>query len=273
MALRFTPIALLFFFTTYGQTIVRTTPLPNAINETSGLANYKGQLVTHNDSGGKARLFLFDTLGKNLSHRTIEGAINKDWEDLTQDEDYFYIADTGNNFGNRKDLRIFRVAPTDSTFQLKGTTTIRYGEQKRFNKRSKHPFDAEALANADTTLLLFSKNRAAFTTEVYCIPKVLGDYELYPSASVFVDALITGADYDSKEKLLLLVGYNFEGQQFFYTVPNFDVHTLSFAQMEKHLLPLKKAQIEAVKIIDPHSAWLTTEQEGKGAPLLFKIEF
>ena len=54
-------------------------------------------------------------------------------------------------------------------------------------------------------LLLFSKNNLP-DTEVYQIPKVLGDYELYPKTVVSVNSLITGADYDQKSKVLALTG-------------------------------------------------------------------
>ena len=273
MSLRLFPFVLFSCMTTYGQTIISTTPLPKVIDETSGLASYNGQLLTHNDSGGKARLYLFDTLGGQLQQKRIKGIKNNDWEDLAQDENYIYIADTGNNFGTRKNLKIKRVQPTDSGFFHKGSIAIRYAKQENFNKRYKHPFDAEGLTSSENALLLFSKNRAALTTEVYCIPKHPGDYELYPTTSVFVNGLITGADYNAKEQLLLLVGYNYEGEQFLYTVPNFKPDVMALDSLVQHRLDLEKAQIEAVKIIDAHSAWLTTEQEGTGSPLLFKVIF
>ena len=273
MSLRLFPFVLFSCMLTYGQTIISTTSLPKKINETSGLATYNGYLVTHNDSGGKARLYLFDTLGGQLQQKRIRGIKNNDWEDLAQDENYIYIADTGNNFGTRKNLKIKRVQPTDSGFFHQGSIAIRYAKQENFNKQYKHAFDAEGLTSSGHELLLFSKNRATLTTEVYCIPKQPGDYELYPTTSVFVNGLITGADYNTKEQLLLLVGYNYEGEQFLYTVPNFNPDVMALDSLVQHRLDLKKAQIEAVKIIDAHSAWLTTEEEGSGAPRLFKITF
>ena len=34
---------------------------------------------------------------------------NVDWEDITQDETHIYIADFGNNNGNRTDLKIYKI--------------------------------------------------------------------------------------------------------------------------------------------------------------------
>src|SRR5687768_2482689 len=83
-------------------------PVPATISETSGLMFWDGLLWTHNDSGGDAVLFGLDTASGTLvrSVRILE-ATNVDWEDITRDEDYVYIADFGNNNGTRTDLKIY----------------------------------------------------------------------------------------------------------------------------------------------------------------------
>ena len=42
--------------------------------------------------------------------------------------------------------------------------------------------------------------------------------------------------------------------------------------IEKFKIPVGKAQIEAVKIIDESSFWITSEDEGNGLPRLFKFK-
>ena len=42
---------------------------------------------------------------------------HKDWEDITADSDHFYIADTGNNYATRENLRIYIL---DRHFFIKG---------------------------------------------------------------------------------------------------------------------------------------------------------
>ena len=79
------------------QTIIYETQLPKKINETSGLEFFNQNFLTHNDSGGKPKLYDFNEAGSILEEYTIEGAENNDWEDIAQDKNYLYISDSGNN--------------------------------------------------------------------------------------------------------------------------------------------------------------------------------
>ena len=72
--------------------------------------------------------------------------------------------------------------------------------------------------------------------------------------------------------MVALVGYDFSGNQFFYTIKNFNLDNLSSSEIEKFTIPVGKAQIEAVKIIDESSFWITSEDEGNGFPRLFKFK-
>ena len=86
------------------QTIIYKTQLPKQILETSGLEFFKDALLTHNDSGGNPSLYAFNEAGIILKEYSIMEAENVDWEDITQDENYIYIADSGNNKGKRQNL-------------------------------------------------------------------------------------------------------------------------------------------------------------------------
>src|SRR5690606_16573675 len=94
------------------------TPLQKAIlpasPESSGLVWTDAQLWTHDDSGGPNAFFQIDSANGNLLKTvTLTNTSNQDWEDLAADQNYFYIADIGNNSGTRTNLRIFRVAKND----------------------------------------------------------------------------------------------------------------------------------------------------------------
>ena len=256
---------------TVAQTIENVVELPVEIDETSGLEYFEGNFLTHNDSGGKPILYLFSEAGELLENYLIPNAKNKDWEDLTRDEDLFYISDTGNNNGSRKKLKILMVDPKKN-FDLVGEIKINYKNQKNFEKRKKHPYDVEAIAALPKSLVLFSKNRITFTTELYFIPKKEGSYSLKPKRSLPVNSLITGADYNDRLKLFVLVAYNKEGEQFIYTLPNFNSKKLEELQFIKHKIPVDRAQIEAIKIIDQDTFWVTSEAKGKNSPRLFKIK-
>ena len=256
---------------TVAQTIENVVELPVEIDETSGLEYFEGNFLTHNDSGGKPILYLFSEAGELLENYLIPNAKNKDWEDLTRDEDLFYISDTGNNNGSRKKLKILMVDPKKN-FDLVGEIKINYKNQKNFEKRKKHPYDVEAIAALPKSLVLFSKNRMTFTTELYFIPKKEGSYSLKPKRSLPVNSLITGADYNDRLKLFALVAYNKEGEQFIYTLPNFNSKKLEELQFIKHKIPVDRAQIEAIKIINQNTFWVTSEAKGKNSSRLFKIK-
>ncbi len=120
--------------------------------------------------------------------------------------------------------------------------------------------------------MLFSKDRKDLITELYILPKVPGSYDIEPIYSYNVNSLITGSDYNKSLKLVALVGYDFSGNQFFYKITNFNIDDLNSAEIEKFTIPVGKAQIEAVKIIDESSFWITSEDEGNGLPRLFKFK-
>ncbi len=75
------------------------------LDEASGLAASRlnrGFLWSHNDSGDRNRLFLFDTFGKGKYEFTIQGADNRDWEDMAVVKEAdgtatIYVADFGDN--------------------------------------------------------------------------------------------------------------------------------------------------------------------------------
>lgn len=77
-----------------------------AIDESSGLAASRRDpdvLWTFNDSGGKPMIFAMGTNGDDLGSFRIEGAKNRDWEDMAafsrDGVPYLLIADVGDNRG------------------------------------------------------------------------------------------------------------------------------------------------------------------------------
>ena len=195
--------------------------------------------------------------------------INKDWEDIASDEEHFYIADTGNNYATRENLRIY-VLGKDLIPQ--GTIKIDYEAQQIFSKESRNEYDAEALAVVGADLVLFSKNRKTLQSQIYILPKTEGSYSLTPKQTIDTKALITAADYNEKEDLVVLTGYDFEGKQYFYTLEHFKKNGMKNIDLTRYTIPVKPAQIEAVKIINKNEFWITSESESKGKPRLFHLK-
>ena len=263
---------LIVLFSCVEQVSIERQFLPLEINETSGLEYYNKNFLTHNDSGGKPILYEFNKDGKIVSEHIINNCgVNNDWEDITADNENIYVANSGNNFGTRENLAVL-VLDKENNFKCKGLIQFRYKRQNNFESRNRHPYDSEGLISVDDELIIFSKDREDLITELYSLPKTPGDYEIEPLYSYQVNSLITGADYSKELKLVALVGYDFAGNQFLYTIKDFERNNLDNSKLRKFKIPVGKAQIEAIKIIDESSFWITSEDEGNGFPRLFNFK-
>jgi len=256
--------------------IIDTLVLPKIINETSGLEILNDVFVTHNDSGGEPSLYFFNISGEIINSIKIEKEnfleiYNNDWEDITADEDYLYIADTGNNFGTRDNLNIIKVKISD--FSIDDKIDIFYSDQESFFPSSKHKYDAEALLIIEDKIALFSKDRDSLNTDLYLIDESVKEkQELSSVANFNVNSLITGGDYDSDTGILALVSYSFKGEQYLILFEDFNIDNPRYNSFKKYRIPIERAQIESVKIINGNMFWVTSEDEGIGNPYLYKLE-
>ena len=58
----------------------------------------------------------------------------------------------------------------------------------------------------------------------------------------------------------------------FFFGTSFDMKKLDEIKMRKFKLPLDGKQIEAIKIIDQNTFWVTSEDEGVGYPMMYKVK-
>tara|TARA_B100001248_G_scaffold210350_1_gene164533 strand:- start:47 stop:907 length:861 start_codon:yes stop_codon:yes gene_type:complete len=256
--------------------IIETVVLPKIINETSGLEILNDVFITHNDSGGEPSLYFFNLSGEIINSIKLEKEnfweiYNNDWEDITADEDYIYIADTGNNFGTRDNLNIIKVKISD--FSIDDKIDIFYSDQESFFPSSKHKYDAEALLIIEDKIALFSKDRDSLNTDLYLIDDTVNEkQELSSVANFNVNSLITGGDYDSDTGILALVSYSSRGEQYLILFEDFNIDNPRYNSYKKYSIPIERAQIEAVKIISEKQYWITSEDEGLGSPYMYKLE-
>ncbi len=255
--------------------VLESIVLPNIINETSGLEIINEVFVTHNDSGGEPSLYFFNLKGEIINSIKLEDEYfwkiyNNDWEDIAADKDYIFIADTGNNFGFRDNLNIIKVKIND--FSIDGKIDIAYKDQETFVPRPKHKYDAEALFLIDDKIAVLSKNRSNLFTDLYLIDKKSNSKQILESKITYdVKSLITGGDYNKELRLLALVSYNSNGSQFLILFKDFNLENLAEKKYRKFKIPLDRAQIEAIKIIDHNTFWVTSEDEGTGSPFMYKV--
>lgn len=239
--------------------------LPKSLDESSGLEVINGKIISMNDSGGEDELYIFNEKGKKEKTLEIKGARNKDWESLASNSTEFFIGDIGNNSGNRDNLVIYHFPLSNLGEKSVKAQKIhfQYANQNEFPYESRnHSFDGESLIALEKELVIFSKDWAKNTTQVYHIPlnSDIENLSISPSEKLQIDALITGADYDAKNKRLVLCGYKnyhnfvwiFEGatsQKFL---------TTSYQKVE--LGGLHKAQIEGVSFLNENTILFSTEK-------------
>lgn len=157
------------------------------ITEISGMAkslSYENTFWVVNDSGDTARLFAIRRDGTNIlptysrfsyygekpekDKKQWQGfkvlyADNQDWESMTIDDDYLYVADMGNNFNNRRDLGIYALSEIDATASTQSAAIrflpVVYPDQREFPGLGTWHFDSEALFSADGKLYVITKHR------------------------------------------------------------------------------------------------------------------
>lgn len=196
------------------------TILDPQLTETSGLEIIEEYIITHNDSGDSPTLYFLNLKGELLFNKTYKNMQAIDWEDVTKDDSYIYIADIGNNYGNRKDLTIYKIAIEDLNNENAPVEKlhISYPDQISFKKGDQdHPYDAESIVAIDDELFVFSKDWKKQTTIIYKIDKNKA-YQKAEKVSTFnVKGLITGATYNGRNKVVLS-GYNSSLDAFIYEV-------------------------------------------------------
>lgn len=256
----------------FGQsTIEEKFELPDDVKETSGLLFFNEKVITHNDSGDGPYLYEIDTIHGNISRIiTITNATHIDWEDISQDDTYIYIADIGNNDGNREDLKIYKIFKSDYTSSTNVTAEIisfSYEDQTDFSSQPNHTnFDAEAIAVYQDSLLIFTKNWVDNKTNAYAIPKTLGNHVAEKVSSYDVEGLITGVSYNPYTDAFLFSGYNSILLPFLIYVdqnrpPSLDVFGGSVTKINlvDPLYLEQGSQIEGVAFFEPNKYYISRE--------------
>ena len=256
---------------------INITSLDKVIGETSGIINFNGRIITHNDSGGEPALYEIDiTNGKIKRKVIIKNAKNVDWEDITQDDSFIYICDIGNNSNSRKDQTIYKISKSDYLNKevIAEKIKISFIDQIDFSKsNNKTNFDAEAVISLDDHLFLFTKNWGDLKTSVYKVPKEKGNYKLENVSTYNVNGLITGADYNKSKNTIMLTGYN-GFIPFIVKITNFSAEDPFNGTIEKKRINVNGSmQIEGIAANPDDSYYLTAEEITGFAAMLYKLSY
>jgi hypothetical protein len=148
------------------------------IDEASGLIasnNLEGYFWTHNDSGDLNRIFLIDKTAKWKGTYYLNGAENRDWEDIAIDkaannENYLYLADIGDNFANyNNSYVIYKVKEPNSLPTNIGNQYLDNIEKIRF-KYPDGSRDAETLLIDHATKDMYIVTKREAKVRVYQLP-------------------------------------------------------------------------------------------------------
>ena len=267
---------------TYGNTNynpAKIANLPNAVSETSGLLMYNGLLWTHNDSGNDPLLFGLDPADGSVQKtvRILYASMN-DWEDMAADDTHLYIGDFGNNNGNRTDLRIYKI-PLDELSNDSATAetiTFSYEDQTDFSsKPQNNNYDAEALIAMGDSLYIFSKNWVNLRTKLYVLPKNAGNYNARLASDLFANGLITGADFNRQDSVIMLCGYTKVLTPFIWLLWDFRDAEVFSGNKRRISFNLPLHQVEGVTWISASDYFITNEtftQIGNVPAALFTVD-
>lgn len=253
-------------------------PLPGKVNENSGIIFYQDKIWTHNDSGGEPEIYAIDTASGEIKQTILLlNARNNDWEDITQDDDYIYVGDFGNNRGTRTDLKIYKIEkskiPESGDFALDDYQIIRfsYADQEIINKKTDpHNFDCEAMISSGESLFLFSKNWGDQKTRVYKVPKSEGEYVVEPVLNFEANGLITAAALSPDGKQLALLGY-IDYESFMWLFWDFDdAGFFSGKRLRVNFPDMVFVQTEGIFIL-PNNDILFSCEESSEFPSLFSV--
>lgn len=251
-------------YTASSVSAATTVNLPGIVNETSGLIIWDGSLYTHNDNTDISLYSL--SAGTGLINEAIPmtGTTNQDWEDVGQDDNFVYIAETGNNVnGNRTNLRIIRA---DKAGLITGSPTINsinftYSNQTDFTATGNNntDFDCEAMIVGTDSIYLFTKQWVSRQTSVYSIPKTPGTHVAQLLNTFNVSGLVTGATYLEDKRLVALCGYSTTLQPFIYLLYDFQGNDFFGGNKRKLSLSLGFHQIEGIATENGTDYYLTNE--------------
>ncbi|SFD00775.1 hypothetical protein [Flavobacterium phragmitis] len=237
--------------------------LSDSIKETSGLIDFNNLLWTHNDDHDKT-IYGLDSLGVIKKKIILENVVNHDWEEISQDDNYIYIGDFGNNYsGNRTNLQILKIEKKSFLEEkpIIETISFRYADQIDFSssKPNKTNFDCEAFIVSKDSIYLFTKQWKSSKTAIYVLPNQAGSQIAKYKSTLDTKGLVTGVTYLKDKNLIVLCGYSKIGKPFLYLLYDFKDQDFLAGNKRRINLKLPFHQIEGIATKDGLHYYLTNE--------------
>ncbi|PLX15024.1 MAG: hypothetical protein C0599_17710 [Salinivirgaceae bacterium] len=244
--------------------------LPQKLEETSALVYLNGTFWTINDSGGEPVLYSFNRNGVLLNSVRIKDAENYDWEALAINNSHLFIGDFGNNFGSRRNLKIYAIQLSELQNQeakVDFVIQFHYPEQTEWIKTKwKTQFDCEAMLASDSLIHLFTKDWKNNIGAHYTLDLKKGVQKATFSNFLNANVLITDATWDYTKNAFYLVGYK---EYIPYVLRYSDLKQVEFEQ--RISFPDNyKYQLEGITFLND-TLFITTENSAIDASLLYFV--
>lgn len=236
--------------------------LSDTLREISGLTELNHSIFAINDSGNSADIFQIKKESPYVQNVLKTNLVNHDWEAITNDGKDFYVGDIGNNLGNRKDLKVYKIPLVNDSLQLKSVQEIPfyYPEQTDFTpKNISNDFDAESLTFVGDELNLFTKEWRSKKITRYKINHHLTENQPAEKLEDYQLGYVATDAHFYKEKLYI-VGYT-KSLRVFLTIFERDPNGLFFTKKPKKIKlggAMRVGQLESVVALE-HGLLLASE--------------
>ncbi|MEP7264128.1 MAG: hypothetical protein ABI772_06515 [Bacteroidota bacterium] len=237
------------------------------LKEISGAVSIGDDLWVVNDAGNSNSIYRIDkTSGKIVQEIKIINAANVDWEEMTISKTHLYIGDFGNNYGNRKNLRIYKISLADISSSATEVTaeiiSFNYPDQTDFTKSANATdFDCEAMCFYNNELHLFTKKWETSGSTHYSVEVEEGYHVARKQNEIPVDFLVSGSCLSGNT--LYLTGYDLHD----FTVK---IMSASFKENELYIDNtftagdlLTLGQVESI-VLSSERGWLLSESTDMG---------
>lgn len=251
---------------------VGTISHPN-LSEVSGMvmSSQDNKLIwVHNDSGDGTRLYLIDHKAEYKFHCTIEGANNRDWEDISVYNNKLYIGDIGDNIGIRSLYTIYIIdepsvkSKDDITVKQFKTIQYKYPDGAR---------DAETLMTDPLNGDIYIVSKREENVNVYRIafPYNFNDTTIAEKVMTLPFSYFVGGDISRDGKEIVMKTY-----QNIYYWPRKNGKTIkeAFSEVPQEIPYKQEPQGEAICwSTDAKSFYTLSEQSPlKITPVLYRFD-
>ena len=184
--------------------------LSDSLKETSGLTFFRDKLYTINDGGNTSEIFEIDKKSGKILNKIKTEFKNFDWESITSDSANIFIGDTGNNWGIRKDLKIYKITLDSvvSAPSANNALNFQYPEQTTFQKLPQsNDWDSESLIFVNGKLHLVTKEWKSMKTAHYELPTEVSERILPAKKTEEFDLNFLATDAAYFQNKLYIIGY------------------------------------------------------------------